>query len=367
MHKNNDFTKLGGLHVYQDTLADMQDTYSMDADAVAAFIGEHYVISGCVDDGVNVSNGWIVVAGEKIPLVGAAKTAWLCMEDIVGDESYDDGNLKPFYYTRRAKFGVASTGPDDFLYADLKRLPYGATSIGEYATLINKMLQGILQKEAEVILDGCLVTNITTGPDTCDISAGLVLFNAKLVQTPAYSGAYPAYLKADGNWVTAVPGAGLYITFEPHTSQRYINVLDRALTDVGEIKMFKTLSDRFDTGTGLGKWDKKGYKLMYSMQSRVPVGLWFDGVAVADVTDANHTAANNAGGKKAETLLQNNLPATMTFDINLVPHTGTGAPKGVTDGPSSSGNTPVALNNAGGGQPLNNQQPYRIIVYAERI
>lgn len=367
MFNRTDFSKLGGLHTYQDTLENLQNAYSGDADAVAKFIGEHYVITGCVDDGVNVSNGWIVVNGEKVPFVGGVKQAWIVMEDILGDESFDNGTLQTIYFTRRAKFGIASGGPDDFQYSQLKRLPYDATSIGEYAATINSMLQAVLQKEPEVILDGCIVSNITAGPNSCDISSGLVLFNGKLIRTPSrIGGVYPAYLKEDGTWTDVLPGAGLYITFDPHTSQRYIDVLDRALTKPGTIKMFKTLSDRFNLGSGLGKWEHKGYKLVYELQNRVPMGLWFDGIAEANVSDAAHAGVGNAVGEKAHALTGEELPKLDPASLGLVKNNGLNT---FLTGDANAGefDNKESFLWPGNDVKHENRQPSRIIVYAERL
>ncbi|MGQ0737674.1 MAG: hypothetical protein ACT4OJ_01315, partial [Bacteroidota bacterium] len=249
MNKRIDFTKLGGAFFYQDTFEFMQDSYYASLNELGKFVGEKYVISGCVDVAGVVSDGYIVVNGERMKFIGGASTGIIIVEETIAQEGFDDGTLKDFFYTKVARFG--NTG--GFPYTDLKRLPFDAASVSECVASLARMLKNIIQFEDEVILEGCEVTNVTTGPDTMDVSAGLALFAGKLVATPAYSGAYPAYLKEDGGWVTAVPGAGLYITFDPYTSQYYKDVLKRAITATGEIKMFETLSDRFNAG--VGRWE----------------------------------------------------------------------------------------------------------------
>lgn len=358
MNRWIDYTKLGGLFFYQETADFMQDSYYTSLNEIAKFVGEKYVISGCVEGAGVVGDGYIVVDGERMKFTGGANTGIIIVEQVVGQEGFDDGLLKDVFYTKSARFG--NTG--GFPYSDLKRLPLNATSIGDCITNLAKMVKDIIQFEPEVILEGCAVSNVTTGPDEMDVSAGLVLFAGKLVSSPAYSGAYPAYLKEDGGWVTAVPGAGLYITFNPYTSQRYINVLDRSITPVGKINMYETLSDRFDN-TGLGRWEMKGYSLVSELQNRVPLGLWYDGVPETNVSDALHSAEGNQGGEKKHTLTLGELPTFANKGLVKIDGTDTF----ITGDPS-----PGEFNNKtaeawpGLGQEHENRQPFTVVVYAKR-
>jgi hypothetical protein len=359
--KRIDFSKLGGLHVYQDTLEYMQEEYRNSLMALSVFTGEKYVLSGCVDDGVNVSAGYIVVDGEIVPFAGGALAARIVVSEVVTQESFDDATLKDVYYTKTAAFA----GAGGFLYTDLKRIPYSATSIGDFADKMKKMMQAIIQFEPEVILSGMEVTDVDTMAETLEIAAGLVLFNGKLLTSAAYVGDYPAYLKEDGGWVTAEPVAGLYIKFDPYTSQRYKNVLDRALTPTGRIVMEETLSDRFDAG-GVGRWEMKGYELMSEMQARVPVGLWYDGVALTDVTDSNFEDAGNQGGYKNHELTPEQLPVLASSNHHLVNNNGVDT---FTGGDNNAGefNNKTSVPWPGIGQKHNNLQPYTVVVYAKRV
>jgi len=372
MNRNIDLTKLGGLFTYQDTLEFMQLAYSQPLDALAKFTGEKFVVSGCVDDGANVSEGWIVVNGELLPFTGGAINTQIVIETILADEGFDDGTLKQVYTTKRASFGIAG----GFNYTDLKRLPFSSTSISECVTQIASMVKNIIQFEPEVILEGCNVSAVNTGASTLEISTGMVLFAGKIVRPAAYAGTYPVYLKEDGGWVTAVPGAGLYITFDPYTSQRYKNVLDRAVTPEDRVIMATTLTDRFD-GAGVGRWEMKGYSLMASMQGRVPVGLWFDGVPEANVTDAIYQVDGNQGGERLHTL-QSGEQGAITMNAKM-DDIGGGTASAVArirlngvenpiNGAANQGsygtdtNVPAAAASTG----HNNVQPFTVIVYAKR-
>ncbi len=370
MSQEVDLTQLGGLFTYQDTLDFLQQAYGKDIKALAAFAGEKYVLTGCAEDGAgNVADGYIVVDGEVMQFFGAAYdgASQVIINTVLGDEGFDDGSLKTIYTRKTATIGNAG----GFDYTDLKRLPFAATSIADAVTKLADIVKSIIQFEPEVIL---------SGPDECDISAGLVMFDGEIIASPAYTGAYPAYLQDDGSWVTVAP-AGLYITFDPHTSQRYANVLDRAITPDERIVMQETLSDRFNTGTGLGRWEMKGYILMQELQSRVPKGLWYDGVPVANVTDAVHAADGNTGGEKNHILAANEqgtfTAAIKTDDIINVVGGGGNADVSIrfngalepADGSANAAaygaETTVPLSIAANGH--NNQEPFLIIVYAKRV
>lgn len=377
MYSITDFTHLGGLHFWQNTMERMNNAFANDADAMASFLGNKFVVTGCVDDGTAVSSGWIVVNGEKLPFVGGNKSTWVIIEEITGDESFESGTTQTVYFDRRAKFGVAQSGPNDFLYTELARLPFAATSLSDFMLKINRIMKDIIHFEPEVILDGCLVSNINTGSSTCDISEGFVLFNGKPVNSPMYTGQYPAYLKENGGWVTSQPSSGLFIKFDPHTSQRYKNVLDRAITPNGRIVMYETLSDRFDTSTGLGKWEMKGYKLVSAAQSRVPKGMWYDGIAVTNVTDANHTTPGNVGGEKTHqlsSLEQGSFTAKVKNDDtsgggqNMVAQLNLGGTDVPNNGASNQGGygTEITVHLSNATNAHNNEEPYIIFVYAKR-
>lgn len=355
MSERIDYSQLGGLLFYQDTVDFMQHSYRTPLSALSKFLGEKYVAYGCVEAGGVVSDGAIVVNGELIPFTGGAVAAQIVITETVQQEGYDDGTIKDVFYSKTAGFGLAG----GFAYSELKRLPFNAASISECAANINRVIKSIVQFEPEVILEGCAVTDVTTGPNTCNISAGLILFDGKLISSPAYSGTYPAYLKEDGGWVTAVPGAGFYITFNPHTSQRYKNVLDRAITPAGQIKIFETLTDRFNAG--VGRWEMKGYELAASLQNRVPVGLWFDGVAVADVSNVTNQTPGNAGGKNTHALSISEMPAH-SHSLQTASSDGGFGVFDDASGPTGTRNT----SSVGGGVAHENRQPFRVVVYAKR-
>ena len=365
MHKSLDLTQLGGLYAYQDTLKFMQDGYGGALDAIGAGYGNKVVISGCVDSGASVADGWVCIDGVIMPFVGGVKpgSPKVKVNTVITKELYDDGILKDFYTVKYAS--LVSVG--DFDYSELKRLT-GDKGVYQSILDLQTIVSKIVNVEDGVVISGCVVSAIDVGASTCNISAGTAMLGGVLREMPAVVGVtFPIYITSDGTWNNALPAAP-FIKFDPHTSQRYADVLRRATTPVGEIKMFKTLSDRFVAG--IGKWEMLGFRLMEELQSRVPLGLRFDGVAEANVSDANYDTAGNQGGEKEHTLTEAEMPAhshgfevdkQYRGDVGNPTHsmasqaTGLGTVSGSTD------------NGAGGDDPHNNVQPYTVVVYAERI
>ena len=360
MNRSITFGQLGGLYVYQDTLDFLQKACSESLQYISNGLGNKYILTGVQVVGGQVSNGAVVIGNEVLFFLGGPELAYVKVEAIITQELFDDATLKDTYTTRRLKM-VAIADVDTFPFSDLKRLPLDNSSVYDSLDKYHQILKSLINFEPEVILSGLLVTNVTAGPDECDISAGLVMFNGQVISVPAFSGAYPQYLTEAGAWQAGVPGAGLYITFDPHTSQRYVDVLNRAMVKAGKIEMYETLTDRFVGG--VGRWEMKGFSLAANMQNRVPVGLWFDGVAVANVSHASHIVAGNDGGENKHQLTQAELP-DYNLDGPLTANTDSGV-GGYADG-TPINEIPLAIPSGGSDTPHNNMQPFRVIVYVKR-
>lgn len=80
--------------------------------------GQHYIISGCVVTGSNVSDGKVVVNGEILDFVGGAIQTNVVVVDTVTSKQYFDAQIRPYYHTRYATFGTAST---QYAWADFER------------------------------------------------------------------------------------------------------------------------------------------------------------------------------------------------------------------------------------------------------
>jgi hypothetical protein len=113
-------------------------------------------------------------------------------------------------------------------------------------------------------------------------------------------------------------------------------------------------------------FDGSGYGLNAEKGWRKLSAVYTDAAGAALINkkdgDTEFGVVGNHGGSKVKTITQANLPASMTFGMPLVPHTGSGTPKGVTDGPSSSGTTNINVTNAGGGTDFDVLNPYFVVL-----
>ncbi|NNV54517.1 hypothetical protein [Limnovirga soli] len=370
MNKQLDFSNLGLLFTYQDTLAFMQDAYTKPMDAIANFIGQKIIIGGLADlGGGNVSDGFAVLDGVIYPVIGGAVADYLFIENTVSNEQYDDGIEKPFYSNKVLKFTAVAL--DNYAYAEFKRLPYNSQDINTALNTIKTLFKNIAVESA-VILSGCEVSGV--GGGSCTIAAGIVLMDGEYIATGAYTGAYPVYLKPDASFVTVLPGSGNYIKFDPHTSQRYADVLRRTINNSGSVIWHKVLSDRFDIGTGLGKWEWLGWKICDDMRSRVAIGYDRRTVDPGDgIWDINYNTVGNVGTQqKLKTILQTNLPhikIDVPIPTNKTSETDTGSGKIVC---GNDANEPVAgptlqTDYLGDGTGLDIRNPYRVLLALERI
>jgi hypothetical protein len=369
MNKRIDLTQLDGLYVYQDTLDFMQTSYRGAFGALATAFGSKLILHGVQEAAGSVSDGWVIIDGELMPFAGGLSAPQVVVDDIPGDELFADGSTKTVYFTRRAR--LANTG--GFPFTDLRKFKTDLLTINDSDVLasakavkqLNDNLLAVVGFENAIILQGCLVDNVIGG--NLDISSGIIKMDTSFISAPAYSGAFPVYLQANGTYTTIQPGAGTYITFDPYTSQRYADVLERATTKQGAIKMFNTYLDRFDNN-GIGKWEMLGFKICDLMAGRVMVGydrrisdpadgvwdasynnLWngTGGIKQVTLTDAQQATSGitkHAGaGGFIEGYVGGNAPGTDNFD----PKRGYNAPEGA--------------------QPHENRQPYRVVLMVEKI
>lgn len=382
MNKRIDFTRLGILYMYQSSFAFMQDAYEKAFAGIAEGMGDKWVLKGCIDNGTTVSDGVIIIGDKIVPFTGGVKAGnpSIRINISVVKELFDDGNMKDTYYEVSAQLSALG----DFAYTELKRLPSGGIlkNISDLQTVVKQAIN----YEDTVILKGGLVSDINTSANTCNISAGTALFDGLLVSFAAQTGiTYPCYLLPNGSFTNALP-SGLNVRYNPHTSQYYKDVLKRAVTAVGEIKMFETLSDRFDS-SGKGRWEMQGFELVSALQNRVPIGLWWDGVAENNVSSSNNQIATTKHGSNAVQIQDNNLPehfhpyrdryyAEANLNSQLVPNR-EAMPNNYNNrhgsGDSDNDNTHFLYidtdtgNNVTENTPISVVQAVTVVVYAKRI
>lgn len=112
--KKIDYSFTGGMPLAQDILA-WQQTGSMDALAAIAkaFVKpgntNPIVMSGCVDDGTNYSEGWLYHNGELVFFPGGAHSGshLITISDAYTTLVYEDANVRNTYINRTASYNGA--------------------------------------------------------------------------------------------------------------------------------------------------------------------------------------------------------------------------------------------------------------------
>ncbi len=233
-------------------------------------------------------------------------------------------------------------------------------------------LKSLIAFEPAVITEGCIPFNINTGASTLQISAGFALIDGVFLTVPAYSGTYPVHLKNDGTWTVPAPGSGSFVRFDPQTSQNYKDVARRSAIQAGEVRLFAV--DPVNFVGGLGRWEFKGFAICdgnngtINMSGRVPVGQ--------DGTDPDFNSIGEVGGAKSVSLVTANLPNPGDLSaFGLIRKSIAGQATTTADHDSNGSGTEPDTRNAPGnwpyagavGQPFSVVQPYRVLVYLQRI
>lgn len=346
------------------TLGFMQSDYQAAINGLAKLAGGDLVIvSGMIDDGLTVTDGWFIWDGVLTKFTGGVKQANIVLQETVVQKQNDNGQMVDRYYTRTAVFG---SGSGSITYASLKRIQ---TVEKIYDTLLQ-----LFALEPAVIMQGLAVTNVQSGPGTLDIGAGVVIIDGQVIDIGAYSGTYPIYLNDTGQWQNSVP-SGTYIVFNPYTSQRLGSVYKRATKEVGEVIMQVVASDRFDA-TGLGRWEMSGFAIMNGangtadMRGRFPVA-YDERVSdpLNDIWDPAYNTPGTNGGAKEVVLTVDEIPAhdhDVSF-TNAQSYTGPPTSDKFGSGDASPEDQTETTAETGGGEGHENRPPFKVLVFAQRI
>ena len=102
-----DFSHAGGFPLDTDTLQFLQKSYSDPIKALTKLGGDHYIISGVIDDGIQTSDGWVVIDGEIMPFKGDLKQSTIVIVENIQTAHFENGGEREVYFTRYATFGVS--------------------------------------------------------------------------------------------------------------------------------------------------------------------------------------------------------------------------------------------------------------------
>lgn len=374
MSRDINFDNLGGLYVYQNTLAFMQASYLDAMQGLALFFGDKVILTGVEQSGGNITSGYVTYNGQIHQVTGGSAQPYLFPETVVTQEQFDDGQMKDVYRVITMRLTSLASSPSIPL-TDFKRLPFSSTTLKDALSKTQTLIKGIANTEPAVIISGCLVSNVAGG--LCDISAGISLFDGEYISSPArIAGAFPCYLKADGTYTTTQPVSGTYITFDHETSQRYKDVQKRSMHGSGDVVMSTAIADlsMFDLSTGLGKWKWKGWKICDALQSRVAIGYDRRSSNPGDgIWDVNYKTLGFSDATKTNTrsIFRSNLPNEQ-LDIPVGFNDASGGTQAnllQKPGDTSGGPTPGTIKTAamGDGLPFDIRQAYRVVLYIERI
>lgn len=146
MNKIN-FTAKDNFPLSSDTMDMMQQMIGSSA-SMALLGGSNYILSGCVDDGTNVSNGIIIIGGEILPFEGGAKKTKITIQQTTKTLTAFGVDYPEAYIYRSAKF--SDTG--EYTWSDFvqvltnKQLQQRIEAITGDAPGIVKMWSGRLDK-----------------------------------------------------------------------------------------------------------------------------------------------------------------------------------------------------------------------------
>lgn len=133
-NKRVDFGNLGGFPLTQDVLAYMQSSYRDALTGLARVCGNKVIVSGMQDNGLNVTDGWILHDGELLPFAGGPKQNTYIIIDDNKQVTFEDGVSRTALFNRYARFGSGG-----FPYSELVRLD-SLTALKDSVTALNSNL-----------------------------------------------------------------------------------------------------------------------------------------------------------------------------------------------------------------------------------
>lgn len=114
-----DLTSGDRLPQYREALRRLQDMIFLVGE-LTAFGGDTYILSGCLeDDNGNISDGFVVIKGELLPLIGAKKLSRLDIKETRKDVEAFGTTYPELYIDRVAVF--SETG--QFVWENFEKIP----------------------------------------------------------------------------------------------------------------------------------------------------------------------------------------------------------------------------------------------------
>lgn len=152
-----DLFKYARFPLSAETLDFLQQMSALMAKA-AGIGGDNFILSGCVDAGVIVSSGIIVIGGEVMPFVGGTKETYIIIEETKRSVTAEGTVYNEIYIERKARFGTGATQLEWSLFKPVLTIP-----------ALDAKIAGVIPTGVVVMWAG---TEVPTGWAICDGNNG---------------------------------------------------------------------------------------------------------------------------------------------------------------------------------------------------
>lgn len=149
-----DLDQSGGLPLSTQILDNMQSAYRT-TNELGRLAGDKTIVSGCIEFGGIVSDGFVIINGELLKFKGTAILDFVVIQEVAENpRGFEDGSAKPIIYERYATFGTADV---QYAWSSFKR-PLNLLQIEAKLTQLENMvpigLVAIWDRPAEEIPAG---------------------------------------------------------------------------------------------------------------------------------------------------------------------------------------------------------------------
>ncbi|PQL95212.1 hypothetical protein [Apibacter adventoris] len=116
-----EYNNAGGFPMTTNRLEDIQETYTLPINGLAAMAGDLAIISGCYESGNNIiTDGFIFINGEIFEFRGGIKLANITLFEEKVVKEFENGTQKVVITKRYFTFG---TGAQNYKWENFKRIP----------------------------------------------------------------------------------------------------------------------------------------------------------------------------------------------------------------------------------------------------
>lgn len=113
-----DLDQSGGLPLSTQILDNMQSAYRT-TNELGRLVGDKTIVSGCIEFGGIVSDGFVIINGELLKFKGTAILDFVVIQEVAeSPRGFEDGSAKPIIYERYATFGTAGV---QYAWSEFKR------------------------------------------------------------------------------------------------------------------------------------------------------------------------------------------------------------------------------------------------------